>query len=167
MTTKRVPLEAHPQGRKLLGAVARAERIQQHLESILWFMGRGIGTPTELAKMRSFAREVDAMWKASVQKRSIEHELPMRFLDAVDHAARLEASAPERAAYAAKILAARLPEHTVGEQAFINAMKVWRRPRRSWKVLREIIRAGVTTKVPDSPGALRVQFARWRQGSGH
>lgn len=156
-----VRLEEHPQGRKLLGAVARAERLHEHVGAVLTIVSKGVGTATDLARVRAALRETDAMWLTLVGKRSLEHELVMRFLDAVGFAAGLEGSNDGRAEEAMALLDARMPEHRIPREAFVEAIDVWR-GRKNWQALRLIVRYRVSRDVPSSPGALRVQYSRWR-----
>lgn len=169
MTTTRTPLKDHPQGRKLLGAVARAERMREHIDGLLQAVDRGIANPTELARLRSLARDTEAMWLALVQKRSIEHEAPMRFLDAVAYVSKLNVTDLERATIAADTFAARLPDIEVKPGAFVEAIGVWKSKRRSWNRLRQIIRYGIPSAVlppvqNDRADSLRVMHTKWRQG---
>lgn len=159
---RRLRLGQHPQGKKLLPAVTRARRIVEHLQMFIDRGEGGVRSPGELAMMRGLARDVDAVWLALVRKESFEHELVMRFLDAVDFASSNVRDPDERARVAADVVRAWLPEHRVKTETFAEAVDVWSRKKKDWGALRALVLMGVSRAVPKTGPALRVQYARWR-----
>lgn len=142
-------LQSSPLPLVLVGARERALRMAEYLQGAARVIGKS-ATRAERANALRVAAKVEAMWVIATGKRETRSEQCMRFVDAIEYAARLVTPqgvrlSPERAAeYAREVLRARFPEleHRVSDgqlQRAIGADRVRGPGAKKWQVMAEIL----------------------------
>lgn len=147
----------------VIAAVARAERIVEHLSAFVLVGKRRTRSLEHERNLRGQAAEVDRLWEA-LMRTSTTRDQAMRFVAAVQHAAALDVSADVAAGIAKEILCARYPELEDPELIvdLASGVEAWR-ARAKWERLLAIVERVMGAQPFGDGSAMRDEYKRWRK----